>query len=57
MEQIKPLTPDEKLDKMNQRLKRMEASQHIQTAIAIIMFLGIVSFGALLSDVKKKIKL
>jgi hypothetical protein len=55
MEQ-RQLTDSEKLDKMNQRLKRMEASQHIQTAIVIIGFLGIVSFASLLSKVKNGIK-
>jgi hypothetical protein len=53
----KDLTTEEKLDRMNQRLKRMEASQHVQTTIAVLMFLGVISFGALLSDVKKKIHL
>jgi hypothetical protein len=51
----KILTDSEKLDKLNQRIKRMEISQHIQTAIVIIGFLGIVSFGSLLHKVKTKI--
>lgn len=55
MEQ-KQLTDSEKLDKLNLRLKRMEISQHIQTIIVVIGFLGIISFGALLNKVKAKIK-
>lgn len=50
----KQLTDSEKIDILNKRLKRMEYSQHIQTAIAVIVFLGIVNFGMLLSKVKKE---
>ena len=49
------LTDSEKLDILSQRIKRMEYSQHIQTAIVIIGFLGIISFGALLIKFKKSI--
>ena len=49
------LTDSEKLDILSQRIKRMEYSQHIQTAIVIIGFLGIISFGALLVKFKKSI--
>ncbi len=55
MEQ-KQLTDSEKLDKLNQRIKRMEYSQHIQTAIVIIGFLGIISFSSLVNKVKNGIK-
>jgi len=48
------LTDSEKIDYLNKRLKRMEYSQHIQTAIAVIVFLGIVNFGVLLTKVKKE---
>ncbi len=46
--EIKPLTVDEKLDAMNKRLKRIQLSTDIQTAIAIIGFLGIITLGSLL---------
>ena len=55
MEQ-KQLTDSEKLDLLNKRIKRMEASQHIQTAIVIIGFLGIISWASLVSKVKNGIK-
>jgi hypothetical protein len=47
------LTDSEKIDILNKRIKRMEYSQHIQTAIAVIVFLGIVNFGMLLTKVKE----
>lgn len=56
MQENKPLTDSEKLDKLNQRLKRMEASQHIQTAIAVVVFLGILNFSSLLAKAKSTIK-
>lgn len=52
MEQ-KQLTDSDKIDILNKRLKRMEYSQHIQTAIAIVVFLGIINFGMLLNRAKK----
>ena len=55
MAEVKTFTDSEKIDYLNKRLKRMEYSQHIQTAIAIIVFLGIVNFGVLLTKVKKGI--
>lgn len=55
MEQ-RQLTDSEKIDVLNKRLKRMEASQHIQTAIAIIVFLGIINFTALVHKAKNTIK-
>lgn len=57
MEENKPLTDSEKLDILSKRMKRMEASTHLHTLIVVIGFLGIVSMGALLSDVKKKVNL
>jgi hypothetical protein len=53
MAQTTQLTDSEKLDALNRRIKRMEYSQHIQTAIAVIVFLGIVNFGMLLTKVKE----
>jgi len=50
-----PLTDSQKLDILNRRLKRMETSQHIQTAIAVIVFLGIINFSMLLTKIKKDI--
>lgn len=49
------LTVDEKLDLMNKRLKRMEISQNIQTAIVLLGFVGIISLGGLVSKIKSKI--
>jgi hypothetical protein len=54
MAQPTQLSDSEKIDYLNKRLKRMEYSQHIQTAIAVIVFLGIVNFGVLLTKVKKE---
>lgn len=52
MEEPKQLTDSEKLDVINKRLKHIAASTHIQTAIMIVGFLGILSLGALLTKVK-----
>ena len=54
MEQ-KQLTDSEKLDILSKRIKRMEVSQHIQTAIVIFGFLGILSVATLINTVKQKI--
>ena len=53
---MKEMTDSEKLNILSQRMKRMEISQHIQTGIVIVGFLGILSFGALLNKVKKSVK-
>jgi hypothetical protein len=50
------MTDSEKLDRLNRRLRRMEVSQHIQTAIVVIAFLGIVSLGTLIKKTKRLIK-
>lgn len=55
MEQ-KNLTDSEKLDILSKRMKRIEASTHLQTLIVIIGFLGIVNLGSLISKVKNNIK-
>jgi len=52
---LTPLSDSQKLDILNRRLKRMETSQHIQTAIAIIVFMGIINFSMLLAKLKKEI--
>jgi hypothetical protein len=49
MKQSEQLTDSQKIDLLNQRLKRMEVSQHIQTGITILVFLGVVSFGVLVN--------
>ena len=49
------LTVDEKLDLMNKRLKRMEISQNIQTAIVLLGFVGIISLSSLAAKIKSKI--
>ncbi len=51
----KKLTVDEKLDLMNKRLKRMEISQNIQTAIVLLGFIGVISLSSLASKIKNKI--
>lgn len=50
------LTDSEKLDFLNKRIKRMEISQNIQTAINIIGFLGVISFASLITKIKNGIK-
>ena len=50
MEQLK-LTDSEKLDYINKKIKRIQISTDIQTAIIILAFIGIVNF----SELKKKI--
>jgi hypothetical protein len=54
MEQ-KKLTDSDKLDILSKRMKRIEASTHLQTAIVIIGFLGIISIGSLIKTVKNGI--
>ena len=51
----KKLTVDEKLDLMNKRLKRMEISQNIQTAIVLLGFIGVISLSSLAAKIKNKI--
>lgn len=54
MEQ-KILTDSEKLDVLNRRIRRMEASQHIQTIIVVVGFLGIISFASLIKKAKNSL--
>jgi hypothetical protein len=49
------LTDSEKLDILSRRMKRIEVSTHLQTAIIIIGFLGIVSLAGLVDKLKTKI--
>jgi hypothetical protein len=46
------MTDSEKLDKINERLKRVERNSHIHLAIVVIGFLGIVSLKSLIGKVK-----
>lgn len=48
------LTDSQKLDILSKRMRRIEASTHLQTAIVIIGFLGIVSLGSLISKIKNR---
>lgn len=48
------LTDSEKLDILSKRMKRIEASTHLQTIIVVIGFLGIVSLGSLIAKIKNK---
>lgn len=50
------MTDSEKLDHIHKQMRRMEISTHIQTAIVVIGFLGIISLGALIEKTKGKIK-
>jgi hypothetical protein len=50
------ITDSQKLDIIEKRLRRMEVSTHIHTAVVIIGFLGIISLGAMLGKIKKVIK-
>jgi hypothetical protein len=56
MEEPKILTDSEKLDILNRKIKHIEVSTHIQTAIMIIGFLGIISLATLISKVKNGLK-
>jgi hypothetical protein len=47
------LTDSQKIDILNRRIKRLEASTHVQTAILVLGFIGIVSFASLMKDAKK----
>jgi hypothetical protein len=49
------LTDSEKLDILSRRMKRIEVSTHLQTAIIIIGLLGIVSLAGLVDKLKTKI--
>ena len=49
----KKLTYDEKLDILNLRLKKIQTAQMISTAIAILVFIGIINFQALKNKVLK----
>jgi hypothetical protein len=55
MEQ-KQLTDSEKLDILSKRMRRMEISTNLQTAIMVIGFLGIVSLSTLVVKLKERIK-
>ncbi len=54
MEQ-KPLTDSEKLDILSKRMRRMEINSHIQTAIVVLGFLGVLSLASLVDKVKSKV--
>jgi hypothetical protein len=49
------LTDSQKIDLLNKRLKRMEYSQHIQTLITVLVFLGVVNFAMLVKKAKKSL--
>lgn len=49
----KQLTYDEKLDILNLRLKKIQTAQMVSTAIAILVFIGIINFQALKNKVLK----
>jgi hypothetical protein len=50
------LTDSQKLDIIKKQMRRIEISTHVQTAIVIIGFLGIISLGAMVGKLKKVIK-
>jgi hypothetical protein len=52
----KQLTDSQKLDILNKRMKRIETSTHIHTIVVIIGFLGVISLGSLIQNLKSKIK-
>jgi hypothetical protein len=56
MKEKKELTDAEKLDVLNKRLKHIQYSTDIQTAIVIIGFLGVISMGVLIAKVKDGVK-
>jgi hypothetical protein len=49
----KQLTYDEKLDILNLRLKKIQTAQMVSTAIAILVFIGIINFQTLKNKVLK----
>jgi len=49
----KQLTYDEKLDILNLRLKKIQTAQMVSTAIAILVFIGIINFQALKNKILK----
>jgi hypothetical protein len=53
MEQ-KQLTDSEKLDILSKRMKRIEISTNLQTAIVLIGFLGIISLSTLIEKIKNR---
>lgn len=54
MEQVK-LTDSEKLDYINRKIKRIQISTDIQTAIIILAFIGIVNFASLKKQINGKL--
>lgn len=54
MEQKKALTDSEKLDSINRKMKRMEASTHVQTTIAIVGFLALLGLIQIAGKLKDK---
>lgn len=52
----KVLTDSEKLDILARKIRRLEFSTHIQTAIIVIGFLGIVNMATLISKLKNNFK-
>jgi len=49
----KNLTDSEKLDHIHKQMRRMEVSTHIQTAIAVICFLGVLGLVNVAGKLKK----
>lgn len=54
MEQTKQYTDSEKLDHIHKQMRRMEISTHIQTAVAIIGFLGVLGLIQVAGKLKNK---
>ena len=50
------MTDSEKLDVLNERLRRIERNSHIHLAIVVIGFLGIVSVTSLIKRAKGIVK-
>ena len=50
------LTDSDKLDIIYKRMKRIELSTHVQTALIIVGFLGIVSLATLVGKLKNNFK-
>lgn len=49
----KNLTDSEKLDHIHKQMRRMEISTHVQTALAIIGFLGVLGLIQIAGKLKK----
>lgn len=53
---VEPLVKPVSNEDLDKRLKRIETSTHIQTALLILGFIGIITLGSLVAKGKEMIK-